>query len=52
MTNLVIGLLSVLLATNAPAAASNLIQQATGAGTNVSATNDPVEALHHEDSRR
>ena len=44
MSDLTIGLLSALLATNQPLAVSNLVQQQTGIAIPVTATNDPVEA--------
>ncbi len=55
MTNLVIGLLSALLSSNAPAAASNLIEQSTGVSVTIPNPNDPVEReyqniLNHDDS--
>lgn len=43
MSDLLIGLLSTLLASNTPAATSNLIQQQTGLSVNIPDPNDPVE---------
>lgn len=43
MSDLLIGLLSALMATNHPAAVSNLVKQTTGAEVNVPDPNDPVE---------
>ena len=43
MSNLLIGLLSALVATNQPAALSNFVAQTTGALVNVPDPNDPVE---------
>ena len=43
MTNLIIGLLGALLASNTPAATSNLITQTTGLTVTIPDTNDPVE---------
>ncbi len=43
MSDLAIGLLSALLATNQPAAVSNLVAQRTGISVNVPDPNDPVE---------
>jgi tetratricopeptide (TPR) repeat protein len=42
VTNLVVAAVSALLATNQPAALSNLVQQQTGLAITVPATNDPV----------
>lgn len=43
MSNLVLGLLSTLLATNPPAAASNSVAKTTGISVNIPNANDPVE---------
>ncbi len=43
MSNLLIGLLSALVATNQPAALSNFVAQTTGAPVNAPDPNDPVE---------
>ncbi|MDQ6632150.1 MAG: hypothetical protein M3Y82_10420 [Verrucomicrobiota bacterium] len=43
MSNLLIGLLSALVATNQPAAVSNLVKRTTGASVEVANPNDPVE---------
>lgn len=43
MTNLAIAALSAILATNQPAAVSNLVQATTGMEIKLAATNDPVE---------
>lgn len=43
MTNLLIGLLSALVATNQPAAVSNLVEQTTGVKVDIPDPNDPVE---------
>ena len=43
MTNLLIGLLSALVATNQPAAVSNLVTQTTGLKVTIPDPNDPVE---------
>lgn len=43
MANLLIGLLGALVATNQPAAVSNLVQQTTGISLSVPDPNDPVE---------
>ena len=43
MSNLAIAAVSALLATNQPAAVSNLVQSQTGISVSVNATNDPVE---------
>ena len=43
MSNLLIGLLSALVATNQPAALSNFLAQTTGALVNAPDPNDPVE---------
>ena len=44
MSDLTIGLLSALLATNQPQAVSNLVQEQTGVAVTVPDTNDPEEA--------
>jgi tetratricopeptide (TPR) repeat protein len=44
VTNLVVAAVSALLATNQPAALSNVLQQQTGLTISVPATNDPVAA--------
>jgi tetratricopeptide (TPR) repeat protein len=44
VTNLVVAAVSALLATNQPAALSNMLQQQTGLTISVPATNDPVAA--------
>jgi tetratricopeptide (TPR) repeat protein len=55
MSNLLSGLLSVLMSTNQPAAASNLITQKTGLKVEIPNPNDPVEkeyqALLNEDNK-
>lgn len=43
MNDLLVGLLSALVATNPPAAVSNLVQQKTGIAVPVATTNDPIE---------
>lgn len=43
MSSLLIGLLGALVATNQPAAVSNLVATTTGISINVAAANDPVE---------
>ena len=43
MSNLLIGLLSALVATNQPAAVSNLVEQTTGLKVSIHDPNDPVE---------
>lgn len=43
MNNLLIGLVGAVLATNQPAAVSNLVQQSTGVSVSVANPNDPVE---------
>ena len=43
MSDLLIGLLGVLLATNQTSAASNLVQKSTGIAVKIPAVNDPVE---------
>ena len=43
MSDLLIGLLGALMATNQPAAVSNLLQQTTGISMKATNTNDPVE---------
>lgn len=43
MSNLLIGLLSALVATNQPAAVSNLVEQTTGLKVSIPDPNDPVE---------
>lgn len=43
MSNLFIGLLGALVATNQPAAVSNLVEKTTGVSIQVPAANDPVE---------
>jgi tetratricopeptide (TPR) repeat protein len=43
MSGLLIGLLGALVATNQPAAVSNLISQTTGLSVNIPDSNDPVE---------
>ena len=48
MNDLVIGLLSAVLATNQPAAISNLVRQKTGLALNVPDKNDPVEKEFHK----
>lgn len=50
MNDLLIGLLSALVATNTPAAVSNLVQQKTGLKVAVTAvaTNDPVELAYQK----
>lgn len=48
MNDLLIGLLSALVATNTPAAVSNLVQQKTGLRVAVTATNDPVEQAYQK----
>ena len=48
MSDLAIGLLSVLLATNQPAAVSNLVVQKTGISVAVPDANNPVEKEYHK----
>jgi len=48
MNDLVIGLLSALMATNQPAAISNLIHQKTGAKIEITDPNDPVERAYRK----
>lgn len=48
MNDLLIGLLSALVATNTPAAVSNLVQQKTGIRVAVTSTNDPVERAYQK----
>ncbi len=48
MNDLLIGLLSALVATNPPAAVSNLIQKKTGVSVPIAATNDPLEQAHQQ----
>jgi tetratricopeptide (TPR) repeat protein len=48
VSDLVIGLLSALMATNQPAAVSNLIHQKTGARIEISDPNDPVEQAYRK----
>lgn len=48
MSDLLIGLLGVLLSTNQPAAASNLVKEATGLSVSVVNTNDPVDVEYHK----
>ena len=45
MSDLTIGLLSALLATNQPQAVSNLVQDQTGIAVPLVIVNDPVEKL-------
>ena len=47
MSNLVFSLLSALLATNTPAAVSNLVTQQTGLHLTIPDPNDPVEQRYH-----
>ena len=46
MSNLLIGLLSALVATNQPAAVSNLVQQTTGIKVEIPDPSDPVEMAY------
>lgn len=48
MSDLLIGLLGVLLSTNQPAAASNLVKETTGASVSIVNTNDPVDVEYHK----
>src|ERR1019366_6188508 len=48
MSDLTIGLLSALLATNQPQAVSNLVQQHTGLSVPIVDANDPAERELHE----
>lgn len=48
MTNLLIGLVGALVATNQPVALSNLISQTTGISVPVVNTNDPVDVQYHK----
>lgn len=48
MNDLLIGLLSALVATNPPAAVSNLVQQKTGLSVPITNTNDPVERAYQK----
>lgn len=48
MNDLLIGLLSALVATNPPAAVSNLVQQRTGVSVAVADANDPVEKAYQK----
>jgi tetratricopeptide (TPR) repeat protein len=44
VSNLLIGLVGALMATNQPAAVSNLVLQTTGVSVDVAYTNDPIES--------
>jgi tetratricopeptide (TPR) repeat protein len=48
VSDLVIGLLSALMATNQPAAVSNLIHQKTGAKIEIADPNDPIEQAYRK----
>lgn len=48
MSDLLVGLLSALLATNQPIAVSNLVVKPAGAAVSVTDTNDPVEKEFHK----
>ena len=48
MNELLIGLLSALVATNPPAAVSNLVQKKTGLSVSVANVNDPVELAYQK----
>ncbi len=48
MNDLLVGALSALLATNQPAALSNLVKSATGISVNVPDNSDPVDAEYHK----
>lgn len=48
MSDLLIGLLGALLATNQPAAVSNLVAQTTGLAISIPDPNDPVEKEYHK----
>ncbi len=48
MSNLLVGLLSALVATNQPAAVSNLVKKTTGVSVEVVNTNDPVDVEYHK----
>ncbi|HEX3800453.1 MAG TPA: hypothetical protein VH413_17300 [Verrucomicrobiae bacterium] len=48
MSDLLIGLLGALLATNQPAAVSNLVTQTTGLTVSIPDPNDPVEKEYHK----
>jgi len=48
MNDLLIGLLSALVATNPPAAVSNLVQKKTGLSVAIADTNDPVERAYKQ----
>jgi len=48
VNDLLIGLLSALVATNPPAAVSNLVQQRTGVSVAVADANDPVEKAYQK----
>ena len=48
MSDLLIGLLSVLVATNQPAAMSNLVVRKTGVAINIPDKNDPVEQAYQK----
>lgn len=48
MNDLLVGLLSALVATNAPVAVSNLVQQKTGLSIEITDPNDPVEQAYEK----
>jgi tetratricopeptide (TPR) repeat protein len=48
VTDLLVGLLSAVLATNPPQAVSNLVAEKTGVSIPVVDTNDPVESQYHK----
>ena len=48
MTNVLVGLLGALLATNQPAAVSNFVTQTTGLAVSLPDANDPVEKEFHK----
>ena len=48
VSNLLVGLLGALVATNQPAAVSNLVKQTTGVEVEVVNTNDPVDVAYHK----
>ncbi|MDB6026408.1 MAG: repeat-containing protein [Verrucomicrobiales bacterium] len=48
MSNLLVGLLGALVATNQPAAVSNLVKQTTGISIEVVNPNDPIDVAYHK----
>lgn len=48
MSNLLVGLLGALVASNQPVAVSNLVKQTTGLSVEVVNTNDPVDVEYHK----